>query len=165
MTKYMEPLIKVIILLMIGMLIMRIRYLWSIFKQKSQYVFRNKEGDLSIVIFFLLVMNRARFQKYELSYQPLLRYLYPIIVGLFIAYCFLQFTQIVILTKNELISSQGIIENQSIVKYNIQKYMYGYKITIFYMKNNKEMHINFMVNKKNKEILDTILAKRNVNIM
>lgn len=160
----MEPLLMVIILLISGMVIMRIRYIWSIFKQESQYTFRNQEGDLSIIIFFLLVTNRSRFQRYELSYQPLLRHLYSIIIGLFIAYCILQLTQIIMLTRTTLISPQGIVANQDIKKCTIQKYMYGYKMTVYYTKKDKETHLSLMMSKKNKDTVEKMLRERNINI-
>lgn len=165
MTKYMEPLLMVIILLVSGVVIMRIRYIWSIFKQEPQYTFRNQEGDLSIIIFFLLVTNRSRFQRYELSYQPLLRHLYSIIIGLFIAYCILQLTQIIMLTRTALISSQGIVANQDINRCTIKKYMYGYKMTVYYMKKDKETQLSLMMSKKNKDIVEKILRERNINIV
>ena len=165
MTKYMEPLLKIVILCMTGVVILRIRYIWSMLKQESQFTFRNREGDLSIIIFFLLVMNKSRFQRYQLSYQPLLRYLYAIIVGLFLAYCMLQVTQIIKLTKQTLISPQGIIENEAIDKCTMQKHMVGYKIMVYYMKKGKETCLTLMVSGKNKDILEKMLKERNVNIV
>lgn len=165
MTKYMEPLLMIVIVLIAGMVLMRIRYLLSIYKKESTYTFRNQEGDLSIVIFFLLVMNRSRFQRYALSYQPLLRYLYPIIVGLFIAYCLLQLTQIVMLTKTALVSPQGIVETQDIKSCSIKKYMYGHKMTVNYIKKEKETHLTLMIGKKNKEKVEEFLEKSNINIV
>lgn len=161
----MEPLLKIVILLMSGAVIMRIRYIWSMLKQESQYRFRNQEGDLSIIIFFLLVMNKSRFQRYQLAYQPLLRYLYPIVVGLFIAYCILQMTQIMMLTKTTLVSPQGVVNNQDINKCIIKKYMYGYKMTVYYMRKEKETHLSVMMSKKNKDPVEKILRERNINIV
>ena len=132
MSKYLEPLLKIIVVITIGMILMRIRYIWSIFKKESQYIFRNREGDLLTVIFFLLiVMNKSRFQGYKLSYQPFLRHFYPIVIGLFIAYCLHQLTQVVMLTKTSLISPQAVVENADIVKCEIKKRIYGYKVIVY----------------------------------
>jgi len=162
----MEPVLKIIIVLTIGMLIMRIRYIWSILKKESQYIFRNREGDLLVLVFLLLiVMNQSKFKGYKLSYQPFLRHFYSIIIGLFIAYCLHQLTQIVVLTKTTLISPQGMIENEDIIKCEMKKKIYGYKVTVFYMEKDKEARQILIMGKKNKEKMEQIGKKHNVNIV
>lgn len=165
MSKYMEPLLKIIIVLTIGMLIMRIRYIWSIVKKESQYVFRNREGDLLTLIFLLFVMNKSRFQRYKLSYQPFLRHFYTIVIGLFIIYCLHQLTQIVMLTKTSLISPQGVIEYKDMIKCEMKKKIYGYKVMIYHMKKNKEVGQILIIGKKNKEKIEQIWKKHNINIV
>jgi len=166
MSKYMEPVLKIIIVLTIGMIILRIRYIWSILKKESQYIFRNREGDFMVLIFLLLIiMNQSRFKGYKLSYQPFLRHFYAIVIGLFIAYCLHQLTQVVVLTKTTLISPQGMIENKDIIKYETKKRIYGYKVTIYYMKKDKKAHQILMMGKKDKEEMEQIGRRHNVNIM
>lgn len=137
--------------------LMRVRYIWIINKannKDSNFTFRNQEGDWSILFFVLLVMNKSRFDNYRLSYQPLLRHFYVIIVGLFVIYCILQLTQLVVLTKNALITQEVTIGNSAIEQYAVKKQMYGYKFTIDYIKKDKKKHLSFFTTRKNKQIIE-----------
>lgn len=143
---------------------MRIYYLGSIFKKEYQYIFRNREGDLLALIFLLFIlMNKSRLQGYKVSYQPLLRYFYPIMLGLFVVYCFHQLTQIIVLTKIGFISWQGIIKNKDIIKCEIKKSIYSYKVVIYHSKKGKKVRQVFIIGKKNKERLEEASKKENIN--
>ena len=164
----MSPLLKIMMLLMFWISIMRVRYIWKINKtgeSGASVMVRNQEGDWSMLFFVLLVMNKARFDHYKLSYDPLLRYFYPIIVGLFVVYCILQLTQFVSLTKDSLITQEANVDWADIGQYKVKKQLYGYKFTVDYIRKDKPKYLCFTTTRKNKEIIEMRIQEQNVNIV
>lgn len=153
---------------MLGGIIMRIRYIWLISKvddKDSNYIFRNREGDLSVVVFFIVILNRSIFDRYKLSYQPILRYFYIIAIAMFIAYCILQLTQFVVVTKTGLMTGQGTINNGDINQYSVKKQLFGYKLHINYRKKDKNKNVVLILGRKNKEIIEDKFKKINVKFV
>ncbi len=157
--------LKIMIFLVAGMVLMRGYYLWSLRGKKSKYTFRNQDGDLTILLIILFIINRSSLQRYSLSYEPILRYLYPILIALLIGYCFLQLTQIIMIADTKLITPQGIIERENIKEYKIKKSLYRYKMIVYYMKKGKEAHLTFFVSKKDKKMITHLVELENINIV
>ena len=153
---------------MFWILIMRGRYIWSIRKvdnKGSYFMFRNTDGDLSIILFFIVVLNKSMFERYKLAYQPILRYFQVIILGMFIAYCILQLTQLVVITKTSLITQQATISSSQINQCSVSKRLYGYKFDINYIKKDKTKSLMFITSRKNKEIIEKRIEQLNIKIV
>lgn len=164
----MGPLLKLMILLMFWISIMRIRYIWSIYKvdhRAHNLIFRNRDGDLSIILFFLVLLNKPLFDRYKLSYEPILRYFYIIVMGIFVASSILQLTQLVVLTKSGLLTQQDRINRAQLKSYSIRRNIYGYKFKVNYIKKDKEKSLTFVVGQKNKAIVEQRFKKLNVKIV
>lgn len=148
--------------------IMRLRYLWTISKnnnKESGFIFRNQDGDWSILLFFIVVMNKSRFDGFKLSYNPFLRYFYTIIVGFFIVYCVLQLTQFILLNKTSLMTQEETVDINGIQQYALKKSLYGYKLTVHYTKKDKEKSLSFFTSNKNKEVIKERFKELNINVM
>lgn len=148
--------------------LMRIRYIWIFNKtgnKESNITFRNQEGDWSILFFVLLLINKSRFDHYKFAFQPILRYFYMIIVGLFVVYFILQLTQYMMLTTDALIAQEVTIKKNDLTAYAVKKWFYGYKFTVTYMKNEKEKKVSFFTTKNNKEVIEKRFKEYNVNIV
>ncbi len=168
MSKYIELLLKAMIVFMFGISIMRIYYIWVISKtddRESNIMFRNQEGDWTIVLFILLIMNKSRFDQYKFAFQPFLRNFYAIIVILFIVYTILQLTQLIVLTKDSLMTQEVVVNKSDLVGYAVGRRFYGYKFTIIYMKKEKKKKLLFFTTKKNKEVIEKRFKEYNVNIV
>lgn len=147
---------------------MRIRYIWIINKtddKANNIVFRNQEGDWSLLFFILLVMNKERFEHYKFSYQAILRHFYSIIVALFVVYALLQLTQFVVLTRNSLMTQETTVASSHIKDYSVKKHLYGYKFRVTFMKKDKARTLSFFTRKKDKEVIEKRFKAMNVNIV
>lgn len=168
MSRYLELLLKLMIVLMFWISLMRIRYIWMIRKtddKEKNFVFRNQEGDWSIFFFILLVMNKSRFEHYKYSYQPILRYFYTIVIALFVVYAILQLTQFVVITRNALMTQEGTTEKSHLKNYSVKKQFYGYKFKVTIIKKEKARSLSFFTSKKNKEVIEKRFKELNVNIV
>lgn len=168
MAKYTELLLKAMILLMFFISLMRIRYLWKTNKiadKASDLLFRNRDGDWSILLFILLVMNKSRFDHYKLSFTPILRHFYLIIVIIFIVYSVLQLTQFVLLSKTTIISQEANIAYEEIQEVIVKRHLHGYKFNIKYLDQSKKKKHNFVASKKQKERIESRFIEENVNIV
>lgn len=147
---------------------MRIRYIWMINKtddKDNNIIFRNQEGDWSLLFFILLIMNKERFEHYKFSYQPILRHFYSIIVALFVVYAILQLTQYVVLTRHSLMTQEATIQGGHIKGYSVKKQLYGYKFKVAFMKGEKTRTLSFLASKKDKELIEKRFDVLNVNIV
>ncbi len=169
MTKYMDPLLKILILTMFWVSVMRIRYIWTINKtgyKEPNLIFRNQEGDwTSILYIFIIITNQSRFDKFKVSYQPLLRHFYMIILGLFIINVVLQLTQFIVLTKTALITQGAIINGGDIKRYVVKKQIYGCKFIVDYTNKGKNRELSFRTTSKNKEVIEKRLQELNIKIV
>lgn len=142
---------------MVWLGLMRIRYIWTISKaadKESNLIIRNRDGDFSVIIFLIIILNRSLFDRYKLSYQPILRYFHLIAIGMFIGYCLLQLTQFVVIRKTGLISQQGTIKREEINHYSMKKKVYGYKVNLSYTKKAKTKNLMLIMGKKNLGLLE-----------
>lgn len=168
MSKYTELLLKAMILLMFFISLMRIRYVWKInkaAKNDSGFLFRNRDGDWSILLFILLVLNKSRFEHYKLSFTPILRYFYLIIVVMFIVYSILQLTQFVLLTKRAIITQEATIDFNQVKELVVKRHLHGYKFMIMYMDQEKKRKHSFVASKKHKKVIEKGFREENVNIV
>lgn len=169
MSKYLEPLLKIMILLMSWVSIMRMHYMWVLGKiedKEDLITIRDRDGDISILIILLLVMNKSIFDRFKYSFQPLLRHFHIIVIVMFIAYCILQLTQFVVLTKKTLVTTQGTTWQSDLKGYEVKKHLYGYKFIVYYMnKKDKKVDLSFITSRKRKQSVENRLQALHVNIV
>lgn len=168
MSKYLDPLVKMLIILTVFLSLMRIRYIWRISKlrkKKDKLIIRDREGDSAIIIIFLLVINSSIFDKFRYSYQPILRHLHIIIIVMFLVYCIMQFTQILILVDRKLYTPQDIVDIGKINECKIKKHLVTYRISLHYTKGKKDKKLSLIVGNKKRQLLEDEFKKLNVNIV
>ena len=168
MTRYMDLLLKIMILVMAWLSIRRIYYMWIINKagyREPNFIFRNLEGDWTIIFFVLIIINQSRFDKFRLAYQPLLRHFYTIMIGLFIINLVLQLTQFIVITETSLISQEAVINNEDIRQYKVKKTIYGYRFIIDYSNQEKERSLFFNTSTKNKDIIEKRFKELNIKFV
>lgn len=148
--------------------IMRIRYIWIISKvndKETNIMFRNQEGDWSILFLILLILNKSRFDQYKFSYQPILRHFYLIIVALFVVYSVLQLTQFVVLTRSSLITQEVTLESSHIKGYSVKNRFYGCKFIVTFTEKEKIKKLSFFTTNKNRAVIEKRFKEQNVNIV
>ncbi|NLI90307.1 MAG: hypothetical protein GX366_07915 [Epulopiscium sp.] len=168
MSKYLDPLVKMLIILTAFLSLMRVRYIWQISKlrnEENKLIIRDREGDSAIIIIFLLVINSSIFDKFKYSYQPILRHLHAIIIVMFLIYSIMQFTQILILVDRKLYTPQDVVDIGEIKKCKIKKHLISYRISLHYTKGKKDKKLSLITSNKKRQLLEEVFEELNVNIV